>query len=213
MDFIAEILHGGENDSDDLRIVAVDTRIGDGVTAISRCPHCGQVHDVYLPESIAADYAVEGFQTVLTLIPSNCAVCDGLSQIDGVTVTVDDVTPAQDDIGRVWISYACTDCGGTNENLFHLDWEEERITEIIGTFGSSDRDYYVTIHAVCDDCAYDSRQAAEAAERSAALSAWHNNHSPILDGLTYAHGLSAYRGSRSVQEIFRSVDEIRSQRR
>lgn len=211
MDYITEILHGDENNnSDNLQIVAVDTCIGDGVTAISRCPHCGQVHDVYLPESIAADYAVEGFQTVLSLVPSACAVCEGLSQIDGVNITVDDVTIPQEDIGQVWISYACTDCGGTNENLFHFNEEEERIAEIIGTFGNPDMDYHVTIHAVCDDCACAAYHAQEAAERSAALSAWRNNHSPILDELTYAHGLSAYRGSRSVQEIFRSVDEIQS---
>ena len=61
MDWLEDILHGDGNDSDDLRIVAVDTHIGDGVKAVSRCPHCGQVHDVYLPESVAAEYAVDGF--------------------------------------------------------------------------------------------------------------------------------------------------------
>lgn len=132
MDWLEDILHGDGN-SDDLRIVAVDTCIGDGVTAVSTCPHCGQVHDVYLPESTVEDYNIDGFQTVLTLVPSICGVC-----------------------------------------------------------------------------AYEARQAAERAERSAALSAWRANHSPILDGLTYAHGLSAYRGSRSVREIFRSVDDIQS---
>ena len=201
MDFITEIFGDG-NDSDDLQVVTVESYIGDGVTAVSTCPKCGQVHSVYLPDSVASDYDVDGLQTVLTLVPSNCAVCDCLAAIDGVTVTVDSVTPAQEDCGRVWISYACTDCGGTNENLFHLEWEEERISEIIGTFGDSDRDYYVTIHAVCDDCACAAYHAQERAERNKALADWRANHNPILDGLTYAHGLSAYRGSRSVQEIF-----------
>lgn len=90
-------------------------------------------------------------------------------------------------------------------------WREtDKITDLVARYGNPKIDYHFAIRAVCDVCAYEARQAAERAERSAALSAWRANHSPILDGLTYAHGLSAYRGSRSVQEIFRSVDEIQS---
>nr|DAE83082.1 MAG TPA: hypothetical protein [Caudoviricetes sp.] len=195
----------------DVEIIGVDAYIGDGVTAISRCPHCGQVHNVHLSDSVAAEYAVDGFQTVLTLAPSDCAVCDSLSQIDGMTVTIDSIVPADGDSGLVWISYSCTSCGTENENHFwDLSNEENKIVEIIRTFGRTDCDYHITISTVCDACACDTYHAQEAAERSAALSAWRDNHNPILDGLTYAHGLSAYRGSRSVHEIFRSVDEIRS---
>ena len=89
-------------------------------------------------------------------------------------------------------------------------YEEERITVIVDTYGNPTMDYYVTIQSQCTSCAWCACHAQEKQERDNALSDWRNNHSPILDGLTWAHGLSAYRGSRSVQEIFRSVDEIRS---
>ena len=210
MDFIYEILHGDEN-SDDLKVVAVDTTIGDGVTAVSTCPHCGHVHSVHLPDSVVADYAMTGFQTVLTLVPSICDCCAAITALDGVTI--DNISPPPfGGIGRLFISYSCPDCGVGNENHFnHSDSEvSDNIREIVESCGNPDMDYCVTVHEYCDNCIVDAEEEAELQEARDAVNVWRNNHNPILDGLTYAHGLSAYRGSRSVQEIFHSVDEIQS---
>ena len=207
MDFIYEILHGDEN-SNDLQVVAVNTSIGDGVTAVSICPHCGQIHSVYLPESVVADYAMTGFQTVLTLAPSICGCCTAITALDGVTI--DNISPPPfGRNGRIFISYSCQCCGTGNEN--HNDSEvSDNIREIVESCGDPNMDYCVTVHEYCDNCLADAEEESERQEMAAELSIWRANHNPILDGLTYAHGLSAYRGSRSVREIFRSVNDIQS---